>query len=213
VKEIHVYPNGGLQVIELGRQGESQQRVIVFHLDGWPRGTVYLLHRRRADSAPYPCALEREGNVARWLVTAVDTAQAGSGCAQLRVIREGTVVKSRILFTSVAQDLAASAPDPGQTPTREWLDAMLSAAARAEQAAEHPPVIRDGTWWVWDGGAYADTGAEAEGCRCDESTATDEEFGEMLDDVFDGTGGGSAGPGDDTATDQEFNEMLEDVFG
>ncbi len=194
MREIHIYPDGALQVIELGRQGESQRRVIVFHLDGWPRGTVYLLHRRRTDSVPYPCALEREGNVARWLVTAVDTAQAGSGCAQLRVIREGTVVKSRVLFTSVAQDLAASAPDPGQTPTREWLDAMLSAAARAEAAAQA-------------------------GCGCGGTTATDQEFGEMLDEVFDGGGenpGGSTDPGgdnDEAATDEEFNEMLEDVFG
>ncbi len=201
MKEIHVYPNGGLQVIELGRQGESQQRVIVFHLDGWPRGTVYLLHRRRGDSAPYPCALEREGNVARWLVTDVDTAQAGSGCAQLRIIRDGTVVKSRVLFTSVAQDLEASAPDPGQTPTREWLDAMLSIVTRAEEAA-------------------------AAGCGCGKTTATDQEFGEMLDEVFEGAGGGGSGgedpggttdPGgdenDETATDAEFNEMLEDVFG
>lgn len=40
-----------------------------------------------------------------------------------------------------------------------------AAADRAESAAIHQPVIKDGTWWVWDAdaGAYTDTGTTASG--------------------------------------------------
>jgi len=49
--------------------------------------------------------------------------------------------------------------------TAEDRTAAEEAAFRAEAAAAHPPIIREGFWWVWDTttGAYTNTGTAASG--------------------------------------------------
>ena len=68
-------------ILPLGKQGENLVRQIQFDLSRWISnfgpGTVQLLHQRSGDEAPYPVAVEREGNLAVWTVTSSDTAAVG----------------------------------------------------------------------------------------------------------------------------------------
>ncbi len=106
--------------IELGHQGESMARRVVFDIRRWeqeysPAGTVELLHQRQNDSIPYPVAVTRENGFIFWDVTNADTDQiCRYGKAELRYSIDDKLIKSDIYQTSVTAALGPpSAKAPG----------------------------------------------------------------------------------------------------
>ena len=159
-------------ILPLGKQGENLAKQIQFDLSRWISnfgpGTVQLLHQRSGDEAPYPVAVEREGNLAVWTVTNADTAAAGTGRAELQYYVGDALAKSETWMTKVLPALG----DAGETPPEAqqgWVDQVLQAGAAAAEAADRAeeaavrqpyPNAETGTWWVWnaESGAYEDTG-------------------------------------------------------
>ena len=163
-------------ILPLGKQGENMARKIQFDISRWigtfGPGTVQLLHQRSGDEAPYPVAVEQEGNLAVWTVTSADTAATGTGRAELQYYVGDALAKSETCLTKV---LAALGP-AGETPPEAqqgWVDQVLQAGTVATEAAEkavnaavrQPIVGGNGNWWTWDleAGAYVDTGIYSSG--------------------------------------------------
>ena len=159
-------------ILPLGKQGENLARKIQFDISRWISsfgpGTVHLLHQRSGDEAPYPVAVEQDGNLAVWTVTSADTAAAGTGRAELQYYVGDALAKSETWMTKV---LAALGPAGEMPPEAQqgWVDQVLQAGAEAAEAADRAeeaairqpyPNAETGTWWVWnaESGAYEDTG-------------------------------------------------------
>ena len=159
-------------ILPLGKQGENLARKIQFDISRWigtlGPGTVQLLHQRSGDEAPYPVAVEQEGNLAVWTVTSADTAAAGTGRAELQYYVGDALAKSETWMTKVFPALGDASETPPEAQ-QGWVDQVLQAgtvateaADRAEEAAVRQPYpnAETGTWWVWnaESGAYEDTG-------------------------------------------------------
>lgn len=158
-------------MLHLGKQGENLARQIPFDLSAWMDsfgpGTAQLLHQRNGDEAPYPVAIEQEGNLAIWTVTSADTAAVGNGLAELQYYVNGTLVKTANWITKVLEALGPVTETPPEAQ-QGWVDQVLQAgtaateaADRVENAAVRQPIAgSNGNWWTWDldAGAYADTG-------------------------------------------------------
>ena len=165
----HVRPGN---VLLLGKQGENFAKQIQFDLSRWISnfgpGTVQLLHQRNGDEAPYPVAVEQEGDCAVWTVTSADTAAAGTGRAELQYYVGDALAKSETWMTKALPALGPASETPPEAQ-QGWVDQVLQAgtvateaADRAEEAAVRQPYpnAETGTWWVWnaESGAYEDTG-------------------------------------------------------
>lgn len=157
----------------LGKRGENLTREFVFPAAArWAQsfkdGAPQLLCRPPGGGPVYPAALDMEDGGAVWRVSQADLARPGCGCCELQWRSGGRVVKSRTYVTFVAEPLTGGEEDPWEAYLEKVLQAgsaAADAARRAENAAVHAPMIRDGTWWVWDAEAerYVDTGAGAAG--------------------------------------------------
>lgn len=169
---MNVYRVKTGSILPLGKQGENLARKIQFDISRWIStfgpGTVQLLHQRRGDEAPYPVAVEREGNFAVWTVTNADTAAPGTGHAELQYYVGDALAKSETWMTKVLPALGDASETPPEAQ-QGWVDQVLQAgtvateaADRAEEAAVRQPYpnAETGTWWVWnaESGAYEDTG-------------------------------------------------------
>ena len=158
-------------ILPLGKQGENLVRQIQFDLSRWISnfgpGTVQLLHQRNGDEAPYPVAVEQEGDCAVWTVTNADTAAAGTGRAELQYYVGDALAKSETWMTKVLPALGDASETPPEAQ-QGWVDQVLQAGTVATEAAEkaanaavrQPIVGGNGNWWTWDleAGAYVDTG-------------------------------------------------------
>lgn len=130
--------------IGLGLQGENLARTLVFDISAWRaeygEGTVQLLHRRAGDRDPYPAAIEQDGDVVRWPVTAADTAMSGTGRLQLLYYVGETLVKQMCRKTLVDRSLG----QPGEVPEAQkaWVEKVFAEVAKvtgmAAQAVELP---------------------------------------------------------------------------
>lgn len=131
--------------IDLGLQGENLARTLVFDVSGWRaeygEGTVQLLHRRSGDRDPYPAAIEQEGDVVRWPVTAADTAMSGTGRLQLLYFVGETLVKQMCRKTFVDRSLGQPT---GEVPEAQkaWVEKVFAEVAKVTgmtaQAVELP---------------------------------------------------------------------------
>lgn len=118
-------------------QGEKK---ILFDLSKWEEsfgreGRAELLYRRPGESTYYPVALEREGSTAVWNMTAADTAKEGTGRAELRYYMGDRLVYSLTSDITVEHPMD-EAGEVAAPPGQSWLDQVLEAARRAEDAAE-----------------------------------------------------------------------------
>ena len=134
-----IYKRPGNYIL-IGHQGEHKARQICIDISSWmdiygSEGDVELIYQRPGDDAPYPIPVEREGDCVLWTITNTDTEKAGAGHAELRYCIGDTLVKSSTSITNVspAMDVPDTVPDP---PGQSWLDQVLEAARRAEDAAE-----------------------------------------------------------------------------
>lgn len=158
-------------ILPLGKQGENLARKIQFDISRWIStfgpGTVQLLNQRSGDEAPYPVAVEQEGDRAVWTVTSADTAAAGTGRAELQYYVGDALAKSETWMTKVLPALGPASETPPEAQ-QGWVDQVLQAGTVATEAAEkaanaavrQPIVGGNGNWWTWDleAGAYVDTG-------------------------------------------------------
>ena len=132
-------------ILPLGKQGENMARKIQFDISRWigtlGPGTVQLLHQRRGDEAPYPVAVEQEGNLAVWTVTNADTAAAGTGRAELQYYVGDALAKSETWMTKVLPALGPAGETPPEAQ-QGWVDQVLAQVARitgmTAQAVELP---------------------------------------------------------------------------
>ena len=132
-------------ILPLGKQGENLVRQIQFDLSRWISnfgpGTVQLLHERKGDEAPYPVAVEQEGNLAVWTVTSADTAAAGTGRAELQYYVGDALAKSETWMTKVLPALGDASETPPEAQ-QGWVDQVLAQVARitgmTAQAVELP---------------------------------------------------------------------------
>ena len=113
-------------ILPLGKQGENLAKQIQFDLSRWISnfgpGTVQLLHQRSGDEAPYPVAVEQEGNLAVWTVTNADTAAAGTGRAELQYYVGDALAKSETWMTKVLAALGPAGETPPPKPSRAgWI--------------------------------------------------------------------------------------------
>lgn len=79
--------------------------------------------------------MEREGSTAVWAMTAADTAKEGTGRAELRYYMGECLVYSLTSDITVEHPLD-EAGEAAAPPGQSWLDQVLEAARRAEDAAE-----------------------------------------------------------------------------
>lgn len=155
--------------LHLGKQGENLARIVYFdEIATWKKefgeGKCELLHQRNGDTAPYPVKLEMENDRCCWKVTASDTAIVGDGKCELHYLVDDVVVKSKIWTTTVLESLGGEIAEP-PAPEQAWVDEVLGAAQKVEDATVHPPVIGENkNWWLWDfeSSAYVDSGICAE---------------------------------------------------
>ena len=156
--------------IYLGKQGENLARLVCFdELKQWKtifgEGECELFHQRNGDNAPYPVVLEIEDDKICWKITDVDTAIAGEGKCELHYSVDGVIVKSKIWVTSVLPSLGEGLAEPPE-PQKAWVDQVLTAAQKVEDATTHQPMIGENkNWFIWDveTNAYIDSGVLAEG--------------------------------------------------
>ena len=144
-------------------------------------GTFELLHQRNGDEAPYPVVLTIEDDVPYWHVTNADTAIAGVGKCELRYIVDHVVIKSCTFITDVIESLGEGTEAP--EPQKAWVDQVLEAADKVENAVTYPPIIgENGNWLVYDFEAneYVDSGVSASG----DSSLTPEQL-ELINSVPD----------------------------
>lgn len=132
-------------ILPLGKQGENLARNIQFDLTRWIStfgpGTVQLLHQRSGDEAPYPVAVEQDGDCAVWTVTNADTAAAGTGRAELQYYVGDALVKSETWMTKVLPALGPASETPPEAQ-QGWVDQVLAQVAKitgmTAQAVELP---------------------------------------------------------------------------
>ena len=132
-------------ILPLGKQGENLAKQIQFDLSRWISnfgpGTVQLLHQRSSDEAPYPVAVEQDGNLAVWTVTNADTAAAGTGRAELQYYVGDALAKSETWMTKVLPALGDASETPPEAQ-QGWVDNVLAQVARitgmTAQAVELP---------------------------------------------------------------------------
>lgn len=142
---MNVYRVKTGSILPLGKQGENLARKIQFDISRWIStfgpGTVQLLHQRSGDEAPYPVAVEQEGDCAVWTVTNADTVVPGTGRAELQYYVGDALAKSETWMTKVFPALG----DAGDTPPEAqqgWVDQVLAQVSRitgmTAQAVELP---------------------------------------------------------------------------
>lgn len=143
MQDVKVNNSGG--IILLGKQGENLARKIQFDISRWIStfgpGTVQLLHQRSGDEAPYPVAVEQDGNLAVWTVTNADTAAPGTGHTELQYYVGDTLAKSETWMTKVLPALGDASETPPEAQ-QGWVDQVLAEVARitgmTAQAVELP---------------------------------------------------------------------------
>lgn len=126
-------------LIDIGRQGETEARQVVFDLswmaENFGDGTAVLMHQRSQDGLPYAVSAAQDGNTLTWTVTDIDTAYTGYGKAEIRWTVGDALAKTVIYKTRVSESITGDTeiPDPYQS----WYDAMVeTVGAEAEQKAE-----------------------------------------------------------------------------
>lgn len=132
---------GRLTRLTLGFEGESNARPIEIDmtdwLEDWPGAAVGLLLMRPGEETFYPAATTMQDNVMRYVPTRADVEISGEGLAQIVLTDANDVeLRSRVVKTVVEASLPGSVAGTPDEPMQPFVDQVLDAAARAEQAAK-----------------------------------------------------------------------------
>lgn len=132
---------GQLTRLTLGFEGESNARPIEIDmtdwLEDWPGAAVGLLLMRPGEENFYPAATTMQAGVMRYVPTRADVEIPGEGLAQIVLTDANDVeLRSRVVKTVVEASLPGSVAGTPEDPMQPFVDQVLDAAARADQAAK-----------------------------------------------------------------------------
>ena len=140
-----IYANN-LTTLSLGRQGENLARQVVFDIRDleslYGSGTVEVIHQRPGDAQPYPLAVQRDGTLVTWDVTATDTEMSAAtaneryGKCELRYYTGETLAKSQIWRTWVESAMDTPSETAPPEPEQGWVDQIISVGAAAKASAD-----------------------------------------------------------------------------
>lgn len=133
--------------IAIGRQTETGVTTIAFDcakwLEKWPNLSLHVWATRPGESTSYPASSRVEGRVLYWDVSAADTALAGSGTVEIVGLADGQKKLSATLATKILPSATAQ-PGEAPEPQQPWVDTVLDAAYRAEEAAKRAEAAEGG---------------------------------------------------------------------
>lgn len=128
-----------LSCVYIGRKGENLARVVEFDVSGmlnkWPDAQITLLVRRRKEEEPYIARTTLEKGVLYWQIAAVDTEFSGNGLLEIHATLGDVLAKSAMCQYHVADSISGLGSDPPE-PARSWVDEVIAAAARAQEASQ-----------------------------------------------------------------------------
>lgn len=135
-----IYANN-FTTLELGRKGENLARQVVFDVRDleslYGPGDVEVIYQRPGDAQPYPLAVQRDGTLVTWDVTATDTEMSdGYGKCELRYYVGETLAKSKIWRTWVEPALPTPSETAPPEPEQGWVEQVLATGVAAQQAAD-----------------------------------------------------------------------------
>lgn len=134
-------------IITIGRRGENLATTIPIDvsawLEQWPDASIDLLIVRPGDTSAYVAKTRLEDGTLLWPVTKADTDRVGHGTFEVRAIAGEVVKKSIVARFKVCPCISCTGdPEPPET-ARDWVNDVLSAAVRAEEAVERAEEIVD----------------------------------------------------------------------
>ena len=116
--------------VTIGRQGENEFRSVAVDVSAWlalwPGGTISLVYER-PDGMLYPVTTNGTASPVVWRPTAADTAVAGAGRLEVRLLQGDVIGKSCVIRTMVQPGLGAVGAAP--VPRPDWVDDVLAAAS------------------------------------------------------------------------------------
>lgn len=134
-----VYNLRNIQRVPLGHQGENLAHVVVVDvtewLAKWPAARIELVVIRPHEDTAYIPETFVVNGLLTWPVTAADVGLSGTGRAELRALSDDVVVKSKVFDTVISPCLDGTVGEPPAAGT-DWVNDVLDAATRAEEAAK-----------------------------------------------------------------------------
>ena len=108
----------------------------------WPGMQVQIWASMPGTDTSYPAKSTREGSILYWDVSLADTAVAGRGVVEVVGLADG--VKKIARADTLVR--ASTTAEPGEVPgpQKSWVDAVLDAAYRAEEAAKRAEAAEGG---------------------------------------------------------------------
>lgn len=161
-----------LRPIRVARFADADVDRIVFDVSPWRTAYPTLNDYRVEVTAPngliyIPVKVELNDDDFIWTITAEDTASVGTGTYQIVGTGENGERKTSASATFVVRStMPGSADETPSDPAKPWVDKIVEAAQRVEDATVHPPVIgANGNWLLWDfeASAYVDSGKPSQG--------------------------------------------------
>ena len=125
--------------IVIGRQRENEVTRIDFDLSGWIStygiGIVSLSVQRKTDTKPYPVPISiNNDGIATWIITDVETINAGRVMVQLTYYVDTKRKKSNIYALTVIKSIAEDGEAP--EPYESWLEVLQELTAETAANAE-----------------------------------------------------------------------------
>ena len=135
-----IYPiNRMPKEIPIGIQTEEGVCIVAIDcspwVEQWPGMVCSAMHTRPGEDTAYPVTCEWDGHILRWVVSRADTEIPGQGIVEIIGLADGKRKLSGKTHTKIAET-SVLAPGEAPEPIRPFVDQVLDAAARAEQAAE-----------------------------------------------------------------------------
>ena len=135
-----IYPiNRMPKEIPIGIQTEEGVCIVAIDcspwVEQWPGMVCSAMHTRPGESTAYPVTCEWDGHILRWVVSLADTEIPGQGIVEIIGLADGKRKLSGKTHTKIAET-SVLAPGEAPEPIRPFVDQVLDAAARAEQAAK-----------------------------------------------------------------------------
>ena len=135
-----IYPiNRMPKEIPIGIQTEEGVCIVAIDcspwVEQWPGMVCSAMHTRPGEDTAYPVTCEWDGHILRWVVSMADTEIPGQGIVEIIGLADGKRKLSGKTHTKIAET-SVLAPGEAPEPIRPFVDQVLDAAARAEQAAE-----------------------------------------------------------------------------
>lgn len=108
----------------------------------WPGMQVQIWASVPGTDTSYPAKNTREGSILYWDVSLADTAVAGRGAVEIVGLADG--IKKIARAETIVRASATAEPGEVPDPQKPWVDAVLDAAYRAEEAAKRAEAAEGG---------------------------------------------------------------------